>query len=123
MKIDLLQKPEEMTSPAEVNKEGYYPSFTFTTKEAHDLPDEGDASFHFKKISSTEEEHDGKTTYRCTVEVQSISDVSEGKADKSDDAEPEGDTEEAAETDEEETAEPKTKRSPGVAAVLNRKGY
>ena len=135
MKIDLFQKHDDMMEPATIgSKEGYYPSFNFTTKEDHELPSEGEMTIRFKKTSSGEEERDGKTIYRCTVEVQTILGIKGGKGkggkpegeveedDEEDNEDEEGEEDEAEEAEAEE--QPKNKKRPAaVSAVLERPEY
>jgi len=108
LKIKREGKPEPIGMPD-------YPTFSFTSQEDHGLPDEGELTVKFKKVSSTEEKNGGKTSYRCTVEVQKILDVEEESA--SEDNTEGGETDET-DTGEAETPAPKKKRSAAVAAVL-----
>jgi|SRR6185436_7575392 len=117
MKIDLKQKPME-PSESPMEKDGYYPSFSFETSEDHELPESGTMTIEYKKTSSTEEESDGKTRYRCTIQPRAILGAKAGKGDSTEENE---DNEEGEETEETETeTKPKKKREPGVEAVLGK---
>lgn len=50
----------------------YYPSLYISGSRKLDLPDEGTAVITFRKVSSGEDSRDGKTHYRCELEVHSI---------------------------------------------------
>lgn len=51
----------------------HYPSLSFTHDEPVDLPDEGTAVIHFRKIESSENTRDEENPkYRCEIEVHSI---------------------------------------------------
>lgn len=118
LKIDRADGPSEPMSMPE------YPTLHISSHEDHGLPDEGSAVFHFKTSNrSTTEEKEGGTHYSCTIEVQKMSNIKGGKADKADEGESETPAEDAAEGGiEEETPPPKKKRSPAVAAALSGEG-
>lgn len=60
-------------SPADVRE--YFPQVTLRETGGLDLPDEGEITLSFHKVRSEEENHDGKKTYRCTLEFRAILDV------------------------------------------------
>lgn len=102
-----------------------YPSFTIESSEDHDLPESGTCTISFnRRDSSHNEDENGKHRYRCTVEVEKMSNIKGGKADKADEGEAETPAEDAAEggTEEEAPSPKKNKRSPAVAAALSGEG-
>jgi hypothetical protein len=53
-----------------------YPTFTYSGKKELDLPEEGEMTVKFKKVSETSSTNkDGTHYYECRIEVQSICDV------------------------------------------------
>lgn len=101
-----------------------YPTFTIESSDDHGIPDEGTATIKFaKRESSHTEDEGGKHRYRCTVQVEKLSNIKGGKADKADEGESETPAEDASEGGtEEEAPAPKKKRSPAVAAALSGEG-
>lgn len=128
MKLD-LKIPKSDSEPS-AYKPPEYPTFSYTTDEEHSLPEDGSMKITYHKTRSEEVEEDGKTKYRCTVEVRSIDNVKGGKGKaKDDDAGgddeemEEGAGEEASEAAEPKKGAKKGKRSPAVEAVLGRGEY
>jgi len=57
-------------------REPDYPTFHYDGKKELDLPDEGEMTIKFRKVSSTSSVNkSGEHRYACTIEVQSICDV------------------------------------------------
>lgn len=77
--ISLAEKsdmPSMVTmSEPPLGKREYFPSVTLRETGGLKLPDEGTITLEFKKVRSEEEIHDGKKTYRCTIELHAIADV------------------------------------------------
>jgi hypothetical protein len=58
-----------------------YPTFHYDGKKELDLPDEGEMTIKFRKVSSTSSVNkEGEHRYACTIEVRSVCDV-EGESD------------------------------------------
>lgn len=73
--IDLGHKHETpmQCEPAEPDKNRVsYPSLYIASDSKIDLPDSGDAIIRFKKVSSSESERDGKSSYSCELEIMAI---------------------------------------------------
>jgi len=57
-------------------REPDYPTFHYEGKEDLDLPEEGEMTIKFRKVSSTSSVNKkGEHRYACTIEVQSVCDV------------------------------------------------
>lgn len=76
MNIDLKQSYSDLGSA----EPSHYPSFHYSGPKELDLPDEGEMTIRFKKVSSSKNESNGKTHHSCTVEVLKIVSVSEAEA-------------------------------------------
>lgn len=73
MKIDLgMSYNGEGPEPME---EKHFPSFHYEGPEHLDIPKDGIMTIRYHKSRSEESEHEGKMTYRCTIEVLSIEKV------------------------------------------------
>lgn len=75
----------ELGSPvmAQTERGPDYPTFTYSGSKELDLPDEGEMTIKFRKVSETSSVNkDNKHYYECRIEVQSICDV-EGDDDDS----------------------------------------
>jgi hypothetical protein len=77
MNIDLKQSYDDL-GPTEVSKE-HYPSFHYQGPKELDLPAEGEMTIRFKKVSSSQNESNGKTQHSCTVDVLKILSVTEAE--------------------------------------------
>jgi hypothetical protein len=69
----MMKKEEESSDESSEEKEYYYPSLYFRNKTAlKDLPKEGTAIIHFKKLMEREEKvtTDGKTSVNYTTELE-----------------------------------------------------
>lgn len=76
--------PELALSSPSKDREPDYPSFHYDGKKELDLPDEGEMTIKFRKVSSTSSVNKaGEHRYACTIEVRSICDVEDGDEDDS----------------------------------------
>jgi hypothetical protein len=58
------------------DREPDYPSFHYDGEKELDLPDEGEMTIRFRKVSETSSVNkQGEHRYACTIEVQAICDV------------------------------------------------
>lgn len=64
----------------------HYPTIHYEGPEDLNLPDEGEMTVKYKVVETTESERNGKKTYRCTIEIQSIEEVNEGDDDDANEA-------------------------------------
>lgn len=65
----------ELPKPSD-KREPDYPSFHYDGEKELDLPDEGEMTIRFRKVSSTSSVNkQGEHRYACTIEVQAICDV------------------------------------------------
>jgi len=68
-----------VTGPSPVSgkpREPDYPTFHYDGKKELDLPDEGEMTIKFRKVSSTSSVNkEGEHRYACTIEVRTICDV------------------------------------------------
>jgi hypothetical protein len=75
---DLGVSPKErfkdIASPSQMG-ETVYPSFHYSGPDELGLPDEGEMTIKFKKVSQTRSERNGVHHYKCTIEVREIRDV------------------------------------------------
>jgi len=59
--------------PSSGEREPDYPSFHYSGKKELELPDEGEMTIKFKKVSETSSVNkQGEHRYACTIEVQAI---------------------------------------------------
>jgi hypothetical protein len=71
-----------MSPTSEKDREPDYPTFHYDGRKELDLPDEGEMTIKFRKVSSTSSVNkEGEHRYACTIEVQSICDVEDGDED------------------------------------------
>lgn len=68
--------------PSTAAKGPDYPTFTYSGKKELDLPDEGEMTIKFKKVSETSSVNkDGTHFYECRIEVCCICDVDDDDED------------------------------------------
>lgn len=76
MKYDLGQEMSDApcgVASEEKKDKKYYPTLYFSHDEKIDLPEEGSAVIHFRKVESAENTRDpDDPKYRCELEVHSI---------------------------------------------------
>lgn len=107
--------PKEYTPPD-------YPTFTVESDEDHGIPDSGTCTIEFTKKEEVNSKDENSKRYRCTIEVQKMSNIKAGKG-KADDTEEETPAEDKEEGGmEEEAPAKKSKRSPAVSAALEGAG-
>lgn len=85
MKIKLGEKMSNGGSiaPSEPSKDKvYYPSVSLsgTDKKLSELPDSGTITFRFTKQEESKEKREGKTTWRCRLDLQEITGVKGGES-------------------------------------------
>lgn len=75
--IDLAKPKADLPSPMSesVAYGPRYPTVYIDTSEKLDLPDDGEIKFKFKKTDTSYSEHNGKTSYSCTLELHKILDA------------------------------------------------
>lgn len=85
--IDLGSKMPEPMGVSSPSK--YYPSLNLEWPDDYDLPKSGTMEVTFTKTSETKTTHNGKTSYRVTLEIKTIEEVTEksGKDEDSDEGE------------------------------------
>ena len=92
-RIDLgVNRKEAYGEPAMAMSQGppsgdkVYPSFTYSGPEELDLPDEGEMTVCFHKVSETRSVRaDGKHWYDCQIEVKCLCEVEGGDEDEDED--------------------------------------
>jgi len=74
VKIDLGEGgPSASVASVETTEpEKYYPTIHYSGSEELNIPKEGEMTIRYKKTSSGHSDHNGKTTYNCTIEVREI---------------------------------------------------
>jgi hypothetical protein len=72
--IDLAMGHDKAEVAPEMPEE-YYPTLHIESDEQIDFPHEGEITFHYKKVSSSMNERDGKMHYSCTLEMHEILDM------------------------------------------------
>jgi len=71
--LELDNEYPALASEPSKDREPDYPSFHYSGKKELDLPDEGEMTIKFKKVSETSSVNkQGEHRYACTIEVQAI---------------------------------------------------
>lgn len=75
----------EPCSPMMTSDREHYPSLHLEWDDSYDLPDSGEMTVKFRKVSETNSKHGGKSRQSVTLDILSIEDVKKGKSKPSDD--------------------------------------
>lgn len=78
-----------------MDKTEHYPSLHLEWDDDYNLPESGEMTVKFRKVSETNSKHGGKSRQSITLDIISIEEVKKGPAKKSDD-EDEDETEESS---------------------------
>jgi hypothetical protein len=70
--IDLAMSYEETMPSLPEKDDVHYPSFHVESDEKLDIPEEGEMTIKYKKVSSAHSERNGNEHYSCTIEVLGI---------------------------------------------------
>lgn len=88
----------EPCSPMSMDRE-HYPSLHMEWDDSYNLPDSGEMTVKFRKVSETNSKHGGKSRQSVTLDIISIEDVKKGKAKASDDEDEDYDEKEESSSD------------------------
>ncbi len=84
VKIDLGEGgPSASVAVDPAPSEKYYPTIHYSGSEELNIPKEGEMKIRYKKTASGHSEHNGKTTYNCTIEVREIVGIEKAEVEES----------------------------------------
>lgn len=96
--IDLSRSDMCMTEPCPMSTKDmeHYPSLHLEWNDDYQLPESGEMTVKFRKVSETNSKHGGKSRQSVTLDIISIEEVKKGKVKSSDEDEEEYDKEESS---------------------------